>query len=73
MDWKTTIAELIEGGLTQSEISRRTHISQSFISELANGQKTELSWSFGEALRKLHRRTCKARRKPAPSTSTQEG
>lgn len=65
MDWQSTITELTVAGLTQREISERTGISQGSISELGNGAKKTLTWELGEALRKLHRRVCKAKRKPA--------
>ena len=54
MDWKTLIAEIQAGGLSQVEIGRRLAKSQAWVSAAATGKYDDLKWADGEALRRLH-------------------
>jgi transcriptional regulator with XRE-family HTH domain len=53
MDWKQTLAQLAEAGLTQVQIAERCGVAQSTISALARGETRSPSFELGAALQKL--------------------
>lgn len=55
MDWKKIIKELMNTGLTQSQIASRCNTGQSNISGLLTGKRKSPGWSLGESLLKLHK------------------
>lgn len=62
MDWKNIIEDLQESGMTQAEIGVAIGKSQAWVCALAKGQYSDVRWSDGEALRKLHDARCKSRK-----------
>ncbi len=62
MDWKNIIEDLQESGMTQAEIGEAIGKSQAWVCALAKGQYSDVRWSDGEALRKLHDARCKSRK-----------
>lgn len=56
MDWKKLVSDLVEGGLSQGEISKETGIAQPTISDLLRGKQSELRWRNGDSLIRLHSR-----------------
>lgn len=69
MDWKQLISELQATGLTQTQLSERTGLAQSAISELATGKTTEPKWTTGDKLKALHKKLCRRRIVPAPQAA----
>lgn len=61
MDWKNIIEDLQESGMTQAEIGVAIGKSQAWVCALSKGQYSDVRWSDGEALRKLHDARCKSR------------
>jgi len=57
MDWKQLIFDITSLGLSQADISTKTGIAPSAISELATGKTKEPRWSTGQKLRSLYRAT----------------
>jgi len=57
MDWKQLISDITSLGLSQADISTKTGIAPSAISELATGKTKEPRWSTGQKLRSLYRAT----------------
>lgn len=47
------IQKLLTFGLTQTEISKRSDVPQSRISDIANGKQTTISYEAGKRLEKL--------------------
>jgi predicted transcriptional regulator len=58
MNWKTTIQDLIESGLTQNQIAEMAETGQSHISSLLRGDRKQPGWSLGDRLLSLHRERC---------------
>lgn len=44
---------LLDSGLTQTEISRRSNVPQSRISDIANGKQSTISYDAGKRIEKL--------------------
>jgi len=47
------IKKLLDYGLTQTEISRRSKVPQSRISDIANGKQSTISYDAGKRIEKL--------------------
>lgn len=47
------IKKLLDSGLTQTEISRRSNVPQSRISDIANGKQSTISYDAGKRIEKL--------------------
>lgn len=60
--WSKYIQEILDAGLTQSQIGESIDASQSTVSDLLRGAIKEPVHSKGEAIKKLHRK-CKRIRK----------
>ncbi|RIQ16069.1 helix-turn-helix domain-containing protein [Bordetella avium] len=74
MNWKLIIQELCSEGLTQVQIAQEVGVKQSTIAGILAGAQRDLRWTYGEKLRRLHRRVvgrCK-RVIPAPPAAQQE-
>ena len=56
--WKKIIHELIDSGLTQTEIAAAVGTSQSHVSALLNGDRQEPRYALGERIRALHAQRC---------------
>ena len=52
--WSTIIKELVDSGLTQTQIGKIVGRTQSVIADLKNGKIREPSYSSGCALLELH-------------------
>ncbi len=57
MDWKIIIAELLSSGLTQTQIATAVGVKQPTIAGLLAGTQTDMRWSNGERLKRLHEAT----------------
>lgn len=57
-DWKAILRDL-NSVYTQTEIFKKTGISQPFISQLMNGKRKKLDYDMGEKLKNLHQQTQK--------------
>lgn len=44
---------LLDSGLTQTEISRRSNVPQSRISDIANGKQSTISYDAGKRIEQL--------------------
>ena len=58
MNWKTLIQNLLDAGLTQSQIALTCKTGQSHISGLYRGERKCPNHDLGEAIIKLHREYC---------------
>lgn len=47
------IKKLLDSGLSQTEISRRSSVPQSRISDIANGKQSTISYDAGKRIEKL--------------------
>lgn len=65
MDWKKLISELLDAGMSQVDIGRELGRSQAWVSVVATGKKSDVSWTDGHALIALHR----ARNRSAPKAA----
>lgn len=55
MNWKTIIQEIMDSGLSQSEIANKCGTGQSHISGLYLGHRKCPNWVLGDALIRLHK------------------
>lgn len=55
MDWKQLILDITQLGISQADISIKTGIAPSAISELATGKTREPRWTTGQKLLQLLR------------------
>lgn len=62
MNWQQMIQEIQQSGLSQEEIGERVGRSQAWVSAASKGKYQDLSWSDGEAIRKLHARVVKIKK-----------
>lgn len=69
MDWKIIIAELLSSGLTQTQIATAVGVKQPTIAGLLAGTQTDMRWSNGERLKRLHEATVS---RAAPTTAGDE-
>jgi hypothetical protein len=65
MNWKTLITDLLGFGLTQAAIADAIKVKQPTISGILSGAQTDMRWSYGERLRKLHLRESRKHSKAA--------
>lgn len=65
--WNSLINDLIEAGLSETEIGAKVKLSQPSINRIRN-EKQEPGFEAGTALVNLHRELClvERRRRPAP-------
>jgi transcriptional regulator len=59
MDIQITVTELLNTGLTQSEIANLVNCSQATISDIASGKQTTTNLQIGLNLLQLHERLVK--------------
>jgi transcriptional regulator with XRE-family HTH domain len=64
MDWPNIIQDLIDSGMTQSEIAESCDTGQSHVSALLRGDRKNPNWPLGQRILDLH--TMRTR-KPSPS------
>lgn len=60
MKWQKLISDLRGVPMTQQQIADAIGVSQATVSELAAGKILVPSWDKGEALRRLHKKRCRA-------------
>lgn len=65
MNWTAIIQDLINFGLTQSEIAQKCGTGQSHISSLLSGDRRSPNWQLGDSLIRLHRRQSRKAKKAA--------
>ena len=65
MNWTEIIQDLINFGLTQSEIAQKCGTGQSYISSLLGGDRRSPNWQLGDSLIRLHRRQTRKTKKAA--------
>lgn len=51
----TIIKELIDSGMTQSDIAQACSITQPYVSDLLTGRRNCPNWVIGDALISLHK------------------
>lgn len=57
MNWQQMVNDLLDSGLTQTQLAELLRTSQGQVSDMANGKRgQEITWRLGEAIRKAHRR-----------------
>lgn len=52
--------DLLAGGLTQQQLGNLLGRSQAWVTALVAGKYSDIRWSDGEALRRLHAERCSA-------------
>lgn len=61
MDWKSIIREILDTGMTQSELASCVGVSQPTICAILNGDQSDVKWSIGENLLRQYKATEKLR------------
>jgi len=55
MNWQQMVKDLLESGLTQTQLADKLDCSQSMVSDLASGERgSRLSWELGNAIIREH-------------------
>lgn len=55
MNWQQMVKDLLESGLTQTQLADKLDCSQSMVSDLASGERgSRLSWELGNAIIRTH-------------------
>jgi len=63
MDWKKLIEDLTDAGHKQTQIAEKCGCSQASISDLATGVTENPGWKIADALREMHRRVMRQKRR----------
>jgi len=62
MDFKLLLNELLDAGLTQSEIARQIGLKPSSIPDILKDRQRSVKWTVGNAIVQLHKICIKSKR-----------
>ncbi len=60
MNWPNVIQDLLNAGMTQTEIAEACDTGQSHVSGLLRGDRKNPNWPLGQRLLDLHAKRCPA-------------